>query len=111
MREIIWTKHGEDAFDDILDYITKNSGPINSCKVYKKVIKEIELLKSERVKTRKSIDLESIGIDDIYELNINPWKVYYKILKKNKIVSIQQIIDTRRNIEELLINLVLEKKI
>jgi plasmid stabilization system protein ParE len=111
MREIIWTKHAEDAFDEILDYITKNSGPINSNKIYEKVIEEIELLKSERVKTRKSQELLNIGKDGIYELNINPWKIYYKIINDNKIISIQQIIDTRRNIEELLVNLVIEKKI
>ena len=111
MREIIWTKHGEDAFDDILDYITKNSGPINSNKVYEKIIAEIELLKSERIKTRKSRELQDIGIDDIYEITVNPWKVYYKILNENKTISILQIIDMRRNIEELLINLVIGKKI
>jgi plasmid stabilization system protein ParE len=111
MREIIWAKHGENAFDEILDYITKNTGPINSIKVYEKIIGEIELLKSERVITRKSQDLINIGINDVYELNIKPWKVYYKIINDNKIVSIQQIIDTRRNIEELLVNLVIEKKI
>jgi plasmid stabilization system protein ParE len=111
MREIIWAKHGENAFNEILDYITKNSGPINANKVYEKVIGEIELLKSERVTTRKSQELVNIGINDIYELNINPWKIYYKILNSNKIISIQQIIDTRRNIEELLVNLVIEKKI
>jgi plasmid stabilization system protein ParE len=111
MREIIWTKHGENAFDEILDDITRNSGSINSNKVYEKVIGEIELLKSERVTTRKSQELVNIGINDIYELHINPWKVYYKIINGNKIVSIQQIIDTRRNIEELLVDLVIEKKI
>jgi plasmid stabilization system protein ParE len=111
MREIIWAKHGEDAFNEILDYITKNSGPMNANKVYEKVVGEIELLKSERVTTKKSQDLVNIGINDIFELNINPWKVYYKIINDNKIVSIQQIIDARRNIEELLINLVIEKKL
>jgi hypothetical protein len=60
------------------------------------------------VKTRKSQELLNIGIDDIYELHINPWKIYYKIIN-NKIVSIQQIIDTRRNMEELLVNLIIEK--
>jgi hypothetical protein len=73
-------------------------------------MKEIELLRSERGKTRKSQELLDIGIDDIYELNINPWKVYYKIINDNKVVSIQQIIDARRNIEELLVNLVIEKR-
>jgi plasmid stabilization system protein ParE len=111
MREIIWTKHGENAFNEILDYITKKSGPINSNIAYEKVIGEIELLKSERIITRKSQELASIGINDIYEINVYPWKVYYKIINDNKIVSIQQIVDARRNIEELLVSLVIEKKI
>jgi plasmid stabilization system protein ParE len=111
MRGIIWAKHGENAFNEILDYITKNSGPITANKIYEKVIKEIELLRSERVITRKSQELVNIGINDIYELNINPWKVYYKITNDNKIISIQQIIDARRNIEELLVNMIIEKKI
>jgi hypothetical protein len=33
------------------------------------------------------------------------------IQNDNKIISIQQIIDTRRNIEKLLVSLVIEKKI
>jgi hypothetical protein len=37
--------------------------------------------------------------------------VYYKIINANKVVSIQQIIDTRRNMEELLVNLIIEKTI
>jgi plasmid stabilization system protein ParE len=111
MREIIWTNHGANAFDEILDYITKNSGPINSNKIYEKIIGEIELLKSERVTTKKSQNLINIGIHDVYELNINPWKIYYKIINDNRTVSIQQIIDTRRNIEELLVSLAIEKKI
>jgi CRISPR/Cas system-associated protein endoribonuclease Cas2 len=57
MRKIIWAKHGENAFNEILDYITKNSGQINANKVYEKVIGKIELLKSERVTTRKSQEL------------------------------------------------------
>jgi plasmid stabilization system protein ParE len=111
MREIIWAKHGEDAFNEILDYIAKHSGPMNSGKIYEKVIGEIELLKSERIKTRKSQELKDIGIDDIYELNVNPWKVYYKIINNNKTIAIMQVIDMRRNIEDLLVNLVIDKKI
>jgi plasmid stabilization system protein ParE len=111
MREIIWAKHGENAFDNILKYIIENSGPINANKVYDEIIGKIELLKSERVTTRKSQGLTEIGINDIYEINVKPWKIYYKILNDNKLVSIQYILDTRRNIEEVLLNLVLENKI
>jgi plasmid stabilization system protein ParE len=111
MREIMWAKHGENAFDDILKYIIENSGPINAGKVYDEIIGKIELLKSERVTTKKSQELSEIGINDIFEISVKPWKIYYKILNSNKLVSIQYILDTRRNIEEVLLNLVIENKI
>jgi plasmid stabilization system protein ParE len=111
MREIIWAKHGENAFDDILKFIIENSGSINANTVYDEIIAKIELLKSERVTTRKSQELSEIGINDIYEINIRPWKIYYKILNDNKLISIQYILDTRRNIEDVLLNLVIENKI
>jgi plasmid stabilization system protein ParE len=114
MREIIWAKHGENAFDDILKYIIENSGPFDSIgagKVYDEILGKIELLKSERVTTRKSPELSEIGINDMYEINVKPWKIYYKILNDNKLISIQYILDTRRNIEEVLLNLVIENKL
>ncbi|MDR2865505.1 MAG: type II toxin-antitoxin system RelE/ParE family toxin [Spirochaetaceae bacterium] len=111
MREIIWAKHGENAFDDILKYMIENSGPINANKIYDEIMAKIELLKSERVTTRKSQELSEIGINDIFEINVKPWKIYYKILNDNKLISIQYILDTKRNIEEVLLNLVIENKI
>jgi plasmid stabilization system protein ParE len=42
MREIIWAKHGENAFDNILKYIIENSGPINARKVYDEIIGKID---------------------------------------------------------------------
>jgi plasmid stabilization system protein ParE len=110
MREIIWAKRGENAFDDILKYIVENSGPINANKIYDEIMGKIELLKSERVITRKSQELSEIGINDVFEINVKPWKIYYKILN-NKLISLQYILDTRRNIEEVLLNLVIENKI
>ena len=109
MRSIIWAEHGRAAFDEILLYVKQNSGVISARNIYKKVISALELLKSEEITTRKSVELCEIGIDDIYELNVNPWKVYYKISKNNKQVVIMYIIDMRRNITELLLRLILGK--
>jgi plasmid stabilization system protein ParE len=111
VREIIWAKHGENAFDDILKYIIENSGSMNANKVYDEIMGKIELLKSERVTTRKSQELSEIGINDVFEINVKPWKIYYKIVNGNKLISIQYILDTRRNVEEVLLNLVIENKI
>jgi hypothetical protein len=48
MREIIWAKHGADAFDEIVDYITKHAGQINSTKVYENIIGELVNLVIEK---------------------------------------------------------------
>ena len=42
-------------------------------------MRKIELLEIEELKTKQTQELKDIGIFDVYELVINPWKVYYKI--------------------------------
>jgi len=109
MRNIIWTKHGSAAFNEILTYIKRNTGVITARNIHNKVMSALDLLKSEEITTRKSSELLEIGINDIYELNIKPWKVYYKISSDNKQIIIMSIIDMRRNVGELLLKLVLGK--
>jgi hypothetical protein len=41
-------------------------------------------LTQEEVKTKQTQELKDIGIFDVYELVVNPWKVYYKISSNNK---------------------------
>ena len=36
------------------------------------------------MRTKQTQELKDIGIYDVYELTINPWKVYYKISTDNK---------------------------
>jgi hypothetical protein len=52
-----------------------------------------------------------IGIFDVYELVIKPWKVYYKISSDNKKAYILFVLDGRRNLEEILMLKVIDSKI
>ena len=111
MREIDWTPDGIDSLNEILDYYYARAGESVSNNIYKKILKEIELLEVEEVKTRQTPELKDIGIYDIYELSINPWKVYYKLADDNKRVFILFVLDGRRNLEEILISKVIDNKI
>ena len=51
----------------------------------------------EELKTKQAHELKDIGIFDVYELVINPWKVYYKIKNDDKKVYILFVLDARRN--------------
>jgi plasmid stabilization system protein ParE len=65
----------------------------------------------EKIKTKISPELKDIGINDIYQLSINPWIIYYKISEDNKKVKILLVLDGRRNIERILIGKVIDNKL
>jgi plasmid stabilization system protein ParE len=91
--------------------ITQNFTKNMARKVFDKIVKEIELLTIDEIKTKVSPELKDIGINDIYQLTINPWIVYYKINEENKMVKILLILDGRRNIERILIDKVIDNKL
>ena len=111
MRKIEWTPDGIDSLNEILDYYLDRAGEIVANTIYDKIMKKIELLELEEIKTKQTPELKNIGIFDIYELLINPWKIYYKISSDNKKVYILFVLDGRRNLEEILISKVIDNKI
>ena len=111
MRKIVWTPDGVDSLNEILEYYRDRAGENIANSIYNKIIKKIELLGLEKIKTKRTQELTDIGIFDIYELAIKPWKVYYKTSRDNKIVYILFVLDGRRNLEEILISKVIDNKI
>jgi hypothetical protein len=68
-------------------------------------------LELEEIKTKRTQELADIGILDVYELVIKPWKVYYKISGDNKKAYVLFVLDGRRNLEEILMSKVIDSKI
>jgi plasmid stabilization system protein ParE len=108
MRKIEWTPDGVDSLNEILEYYRNRAGENIANTIYDKIIKEIDLLELEEIKTRQTQELKDIGIYDVYELAIKPWKVYYKISNDNKRVVILFVLDGRRNLEEILMSKVID---
>ena len=111
MRKIEWTPDGIASFNDILEYYRDRAGENISNTIYDKIMKEIELLESDEIKTKRTQELMDIGISDVYELVIKPWKVYYKISGDNKKAYVLFVLDGRRNLEEILLSKVIDSKI
>jgi plasmid stabilization system protein ParE len=84
MRKIEWTPDGVDSLNEILEYYRDKAGENIANTIYDKIIRKIELLAIEKIKTKQTQELKDIGVFDIYELVIRPWKVYYKINSGNK---------------------------
>jgi plasmid stabilization system protein ParE len=111
MRKIEWTPDGVESINEIVEYYCLRAGENIARNIFNKINKEIELLAMEEIKTKISPELKDIGINDIYQLTINPWIVYYKINEENKKVKILLVLDGRRNIEKILISKVIDNKL
>ena len=84
MRKIEWSPDAVNSLDEILEYYMDRAGEKTANNIYDRIMKEIELLEVEEARTKRTQELRDIGINDVYELVINPWKVYYKIKEDNK---------------------------
>ena len=111
MRDIEWAPDGVDSLNEILEYYMGTFGENVSGNIYTRIMKEIETIINEKIKTKRCQELMDIGIFDVYEIVVNPWKIYYKIQNDNKIGYILFVLDARRNIEEILIAKVIDHKI
>jgi plasmid stabilization system protein ParE len=110
MRKIEWTPDGVDSLNEIIEYYKYKAGESVADNIYEKIMCEIELLEMENATTKRTQELVDIGIYDVYELLINPWKVYYKISDDNKTANVLFVLDVRRNLEEILISKVINHK-
>ena len=99
------------SLNEILEYYRDRAGENIANSIYDKIIRELELLELEEIKTKQTQELKDIGIFGVYELVIKPWKVYYKISSENKTIYILFILDGRRNLEEILISKVIDNKL
>ena len=108
MREIIITKDAAESFDEILKYIVIKSGAGPAGKIYDRIIAKINLLGAVPFRGKVSEELKSVGITHIYELVEAPWKIYYRLTPKQIIILL--VVDSRRNLEEVLIDKIINKE-
>jgi plasmid stabilization system protein ParE len=111
VRKIEWTPDGIASFNEILEYYRDRAGENIANTIYEKIMKEVEKLEADEIKTKRTQELMDIGISDVYELVIKPWKVYYKTSGDNKKAYVLFILDGRRNLEEILMSKVIDSKI
>ena len=107
--EIIWSKDAGDELIEIISYIKYNTGKMTAEKIYKKITDEAKKASENAAGRRISPLLREFGITDIHQLNVNPWIIYYRTEKK--VMKIISIIDSRRNLEEVLYKKVIDGKI
>ena len=100
-----WTKNAKDDLLNIVAYIKKDNPSIAN-DIYQKIRKKAHSSNFFPLKGRVVPELQQEGITFYREVIASPWRIIYKV--GNDTVYIMAILDSRQNIEELLLQKLLK---
>ena len=98
-------QNAEDDLNEIINFIAQNN-PQTALKTMERIQKKINTLYRFPNRGGYVPELLSKNIKDYRQLVDSPWKIIYKIEDDN--VTVLTIIDSRRNLQEILIKKLLD---
>jgi toxin ParE1/3/4 len=104
--QLKWTQNSKDDLVGIVTYIKKES-PSTAKEVYQKIKKQAHSSNFFPLKGRIAPELQKEGITMYREAICNPWRIIYKVGANT--VYIMAILDSRQNIEDLLLQKILKR--
>ncbi len=109
MNTILWTEDAAEDLFDIISYQRMKYGLEKANAVYESIQKRVSSLMNFPQKGRVAPELHSIGITSYRELVESPWRIIYRVADST--VYIVTLLDSRRNVEEVLYKKVIDGKI
>lgn len=106
--KVIWSNVAEEDLKNIIEYIA-DEDVLNAQNIFKKIKKKASNLYLFPSRGRIVPELKDQGITQYRELSIPAWKVIYKISEKD--VDVLCVFDSRRNIEDILLQRLINRKI
>jgi addiction module RelE/StbE family toxin len=104
---VIWSKTAERDLERIIEFIAIDS-PADALKILTKIKKKSAALFSFPERGRIVPELQEFNILQYREIIIEPWRVIYKVIEKK--VFVVSVIDSRRNIEDILLERLVNHK-
>ena len=105
--EVIWTKNAQFDLESIIEYIKLDSVDIAK-KIFFEIKKECDNLHYFPQRKRVVPELQRIGILKYREIIYERWRIIFKI--DNTKVYILLVVDSRRNLEDILFQRLINKK-
>jgi plasmid stabilization system protein ParE len=105
---VIWSNIAENDLTNIIEYIAVDSTS-NAVKIFKKIKKRASNLYHSPERGRIVPELRDNGIFQYRELIIPPWRIMYRISEKN--IYVLSVLDSRQNIEDILLKRLVNTKI
>ncbi len=104
--KVYWTEMAELDLEEIIDYISRDSRQAAES-IYKKIKSKCAQLKTYPERYRIVPELLDISIKDYREIILPPYRIIYKLIKKE--VYVIAVVDSRRDFESFLYNRLLRK--
>lgn len=105
--EVIWTQNTQFDLESIIEYIKIDSVDIAK-KIFFEIKKECEDLYYFPQRKRVVPELQQIGILKYREIIYERWRIVFKI--DNTKVYVLLVVDSRRNLEDILFQRLIDKK-
>ncbi len=105
---VVWSNVAEDDLKNIIEYIAADS-PSNALKIFRRIKQKASSLYTFPGRGRIVPELRDQGIIQYRELIIPPWRVLYRI--SEKIVCVLSVLDSRQNIEDILLKRLINSRI
>jgi toxin ParE1/3/4 len=98
--QVIWSNTAARDFKYIIEYIARDS-PANALRIFKKLKEQASSLYTFPERGRIVPELQAQSIRQYRELIVTPWRILYRISEKH--VYVLAVLDSRRNIEDILL--------
>jgi toxin ParE1/3/4 len=106
--EVRWSETAEKDLVVIIEYIADDN-PSQAYEIFQEIRRKASNLRSLPGKGRIVPELQEQGITQYRELVIPPWRLIYRISEKK--VYVLSILDSRRNIEDILLKRLISLKL
>lgn len=102
-----WSQTAESDLKGIIDYITEDS-PARAHEVFKGIKTKASSLHTFPDRGRIVPELQDQAITLYHELVVAPWRIIYRISEKT--VYVLSVLDSRQNVEDILLKRLLSLK-
>lgn len=106
--DVVWSNVAENDLRNIVEYIADDSPP-DALKVFKRIKQKASSLYTLPERGRIVPELRDQGILQYRELVIPPWRILYRVSEKS--ILVLSVLDSRRNIEDILLKRLTNSKL
>ncbi len=104
--EVFWSRSAVSDLDDILDYLAEQAGIDRALDLYEKVRRRVASLSSLPERCRYVPELKDLGLTEFRESILPPYRIFFRLVERR--VILLGVLDSRRDLEELLVQRALE---